>query len=38
MVTVINVDEAGTITLSTLQPVDGVPMTASLTDTDVVTN
>ena len=37
MVTVINVDEAGTVTLSTLQPVDGVDMTASLTDIDVVT-
>ena len=38
MVTVINVDEAGTITLSTLQPVEGVSMTASLTDIDAVTN
>ena len=36
-VTVNNVDEAGTITLSTLQPVEGVLMTASLTDIDDVT-
>ena len=35
-VTVINVDEAGTVTLSTLQPVDGVEMTASLVDIDEV--
>ena len=34
MVTVTNVDEAGTVTLSTLQPVEGVEMTASLTDID----
>ena len=37
MVTVIDVDEAGTVTLSTLQPVEGVDMTASLTDIDVAT-
>ena len=34
-VTVTNVDEAGTLTLSTLQPVDGVPVTATLSDIDV---
>ena len=38
MVTVINVDEAGTVTLSTLQPVEGVEMTASLTDIDGATS
>ena len=33
-VTVTNVDEAGTLTLSTLQPVDGIDVTATLTDID----
>ena len=34
-VMVTNVDEAGMLTLSTLQPVDGIPvMTATLTDID----
>ena len=33
-VTVTNVDEAGTITLSTLQPRVGTPLTATLTDID----
>ena len=33
-VTVTNVDEAGTLTLSTLQPVDGILVTATLTDID----
>ena len=31
---VTNVDEAGTLTLSTLQPVDGIDVTATLTDID----
>ena len=31
-----NVEEAGTITLSTLQPVEGVEMTATLVDIDGV--
>ena len=35
-VTVTNVDEAGTLTLSTLQPVDGIEMTTILTDIDGV--
>ena len=35
-VTVTNVDEAGTLTLSTLQPVDGIDVTATLTDIDSV--
>ena len=34
-VTVTNVDEAGTLTLSTLQPVDGIVVTTTLTDIDV---
>ena len=40
MVTVMvtNVDEAGTLTLSTLQPVDGIDVTATLTDIDSVTD
>ena len=33
-VTVTNEDEAGTLTLSTLQPVDGIPLTTMLTDID----
>ena len=33
---VTNVDEAGTLTLSTLQPVDGIDVTATLTDIDSV--
>ena len=33
-VTVTNVDEAGTLTLSTVQPRVGVPLTATLTDID----
>ena len=33
-VTVTNVDEAGTLTLSTLQPVDGIGLTTTLTDID----
>ena len=33
---VTNVDEPGTVTLSTLQPQVGVPLTASLSDSDVV--
>ncbi len=33
-VTVTNVDEAGTLTLSTLQPVDGIVVTTTLTDID----
>ncbi len=33
-VTVTNVDEAGTLTLSTLQPVDGIQLTTTLTDID----
>ena len=33
-VMVTNVDEAGTLTLSTLQPVDGIDVTATLTDID----
>ena len=33
-VTVMNVDEAGTLTLSTLQPVDGIEVTTTLTDID----
>ena len=37
-VTVTNVDEAGTLTLSTLQPVDGIDVTTTLTDIDSVTN
>ena len=36
-VMVTNVDEAGTLTLSTLQPVDGIEVTATLTDIDSVT-
>ena len=36
-VTVTNVDEAGTLTLSTLQPVDGIELTAVLTDIDGAT-
>ena len=35
-VTVTNVDEAGTLTLSTLQPVDGIEVTTTLTDIDSV--
>ena len=35
-VTVTNVDEAGTLTLSTLQPVDGIELTTTLTDIDVI--
>ena len=35
-VMVTNVDEAGTLTLSTLQPVDGIEVTAALTDIDSV--
>ena len=35
-VMVTNVDEAGTLTLSTLQPVDGIDVTATLTDIDSV--
>ena len=40
MVTVMvtNVDEAGTLTLSTLQPVDGIDVMATLTDIDSVAN
>ena len=34
-VTVTNVDEAGTVTLSTLQPRIGTPLTATLTDMTV---
>ena len=37
-VTVTNVDEAGTLTLSTLQPVDGIEVTTTLTDIDSVTS
>ena len=37
-VTVTNVDEAGMLTLSTLQPVDGIVVTATLTDIDNVTS
>ena len=37
-VTVTNVDEAGTLTLSTLQPVDGIEVSTTLTDIDSVTN
>ena len=37
-VMVTNVDEAGTLTLSTLQPVDGIVVTATLTDIDSVAN
>ena len=33
-VNVTNVDEAETLTLSTLQPVDGIVVTATLTDID----
>ena len=33
-VTVTNADEAGTLTLSTLQPVDGIELTTTLTDID----
>ena len=33
---VTNVDESGTITLSTLQPQVGVELTATLSDSDVV--
>ena len=33
-VTVTNVDEAGTLTLSTLQPVDGIQLATTLTDID----
>ena len=33
-VTVTNVEEDGTVTLSNLQPEDGVPITATLTDPD----
>ena len=35
-VNVTNVDEAGMLTLSTLQPVDGIEVTAALTDIDSV--
>ena len=35
-VKVTNVDEAGTLTLSTLQPVDGIEVTTTLTDIDSV--
>ena len=35
-VTVDNVDEDGTVTLTTLQPVDGKAITATLTDPDSV--
>ena len=38
IVNVTNVDEAGTLTLSTLQPVDGIEVTTTLTDIDSVTN
>ena len=34
VVTVTDVDEPGTVTLSTLQPVDGVEITAVLADID----
>ena len=37
-VIVTNVDEAGTLTLSTLQPVDGIPVMTRLTDIDSVTS
>ena len=37
-VMVTNEDEAGTLTLSTLQPVDGIDVTATLTDIDSVAN
>ena len=37
-VMVTNVEEAGTLTLSTLQPVDGIEVTTTLTDIDSVTN
>ena len=37
-VTVTNEDEAGTLTLSTLQPVDGIAVTTTLTDIDSVTD
>ena len=37
-VMVTNVDEAGTLTLSTLQPVDGIPVMTTLTDIDSVTS
>ena len=36
-VMVTDVDEAGTLTLSTLQPVDGIEVTTKLTDIDSVT-
>ena len=38
IVTVTNEDEAGTLTLSTLQPVDGIEVTTTLTDIDSVAN
>ena len=38
IVNVTNVDEAGTLTLSTLQPVDGIVVTAVLTDIDGMTS
>ena len=37
-VMVTNVDEAGMLTLSTLQPVDGIPVMTTLTDIDSVTS
>ena len=37
-VMVTNVDEAGTLTLSTLQPVDGIEVMTTLTDIDSVTS
>ena len=37
-VMVTNEDEAGTLTLSTLQPVDGIEVTTTLTDIDSVTD
>ena len=37
-VNVTNVDEAGTLTLSTLQPVDGIQLMTTLTDIDSVTS
>ena len=33
-ITVINLDEAGTVTLSSLQPIEGTPLTATLDDPD----
>ena len=35
-ITVINLNEPGTVTLSSLQPLEGIPLTATLDDPDVV--